>query len=177
MALDGINVSVFTRDGISLRQIFGRLDHAADHAEACDRLRHHAAADQAVTAAKSYGLGAGTPIYYDMEAYNHTNAGCRTAVLTFLDAWTRQLKAVSYISGVYSSAGSAITDLQSNTTVAGHPLTESRAPHTGCRRSTGFQMISQFGLQAFAPGSAVGSAAASSGVSLLYGPICLAVKA
>ena len=86
-----------------------------------------AAANQAVTAAKSYGLGAGTPIYYDMEAYNHTNAGCRTAVLTFLDAWTRQLKAVGYISGVYSSAGSAITDLQSNTTVAGHSLAEPQA--------------------------------------------------
>jgi hypothetical protein len=86
-----------------------------------------AAANQAVTAAKSYGLGAGTPIYYDMEAYNHTNADCRIAVLTFLDAWTRQLKAVSYISGVYSSAGSAITDLQSNTTVAGHSLAEPQA--------------------------------------------------
>ena len=86
-----------------------------------------AAANQAVTAAKSYGLGAGTPIYYDMEAYDRTNAGCRTAVLTFLDAWTRQLKAVGYISGVYSSAGSAITDLQSNTTVAGHSLAEPQA--------------------------------------------------
>jgi Rv2525c-like, glycoside hydrolase-like domain len=80
-----------------------------------------AAANQAVTAAKSYGLGAGSPVYYDMEAYNHTNAGCRTAVLTFLDAWTRQLKAVGYVSGVYSSVGAAITDLQSSTTVAGHP--------------------------------------------------------
>ena len=86
-----------------------------------------AAANQAVTAAKSYGLGAGTPIYYDMEAYDRTNAGCRTAVLTFLDAWTRQLKAVGYVSGVYSSAGSAITDLQSNTTVAGHSLAEPQA--------------------------------------------------
>jgi hypothetical protein len=86
-----------------------------------------AAANQAVTAAKSYGLGAGTPIYYDMEAYDHTNAGCRTAVLTFLDTWTRQLKAVGYISGVYSSAGSAITDLQSHTTVAGHSLAEPQA--------------------------------------------------
>ena len=87
----------------------------------------HRTAKQAVTAAKSYGLGAGTPIYYDMEAYNRTNTGCRTAVLTFLDAWTRQLTAVGYISGVYSSAGSAITDLQSNTTVAGHSLAEPQA--------------------------------------------------
>ena len=50
-----------------------------------------------------------------------------TAVLTFLDAWTRQLKAVGYISGVYSSACAAITDLQSNTTIAGHPLAEPHA--------------------------------------------------
>jgi Domain of unknown function (DUF1906) len=86
-----------------------------------------AAANQAVTDAKSYGLGTGTPIYYDMEAYKNTNAGCRTAVLTFLDAWTRQLKAAGYISGVYSSASAAITDLQSNTTIAGHPLAEPQA--------------------------------------------------
>src|SRR6266699_3626890 len=86
-----------------------------------------AAANQAVTAAKSYGLGAGSPVYYDMEAYNHTNAGCRTAVLTVLDAWTRQLKAVGYVSGVYSSASAAVTDLQSNTTIAGHPLAEPQA--------------------------------------------------
>jgi len=62
-----------------------------------------------------------------MEAYKNNNAGCRTAVLTFLDAWTRQLKAVGYISGVYSSASAAITDLQSNTTIAGHPLAEPQA--------------------------------------------------
>ena len=30
----------------------------------------------------------GTPIYFDMEAYNENNSGCVTAVLTFLDAWT-----------------------------------------------------------------------------------------
>jgi hypothetical protein len=86
-----------------------------------------AAANQAVIDAKSYGLGTGTPIYYDMEAYKNNNAGCRTAVLTFLDAWTRQLKAVGYISGVYSSASAAITDLQSSTTIAGHPLAEPQA--------------------------------------------------
>ena len=62
-----------------------------------------------------------------MEAYKNNNAGCRTAVLTFLDAWTRQLKAVGYISGVYSSASAAITDLQSNTTIAGHSLAEPQA--------------------------------------------------
>ena len=86
-----------------------------------------AAASQAVAAAKSYGLRSGSPIYYDMEAYDRTNAGCRTAVLTFLDAWTRQLEAVGYVPGVYSSADAAIKDLQTTSTIAGHPLAEPKA--------------------------------------------------
>jgi hypothetical protein len=86
-----------------------------------------AAASQAVAAAKSYGMGQGSPIYYDMEGYNRTNASCHTAVLTFLDAWTRQLEAVGYVPGVYSSADSAIKDLQTTTTIAGHPLAEPKA--------------------------------------------------
>jgi glycoside hydrolase-like protein len=86
-----------------------------------------AAANQAIGDATTYGLGSGSPIYYDMEAYNHTNAGCRTAVLTFLDAWTRQIEAQGYVSGVYSSADAAIIDLQSTTTIAGHPLAEPQA--------------------------------------------------
>jgi hypothetical protein len=86
-----------------------------------------AAANQAVADANTFGLGSGSPIYYDMEAYDHTNAGCRTAVLTFLDAWTRQLQAQGYVSGVYSSADAAIIDLQSTTTIAGHPLAEPQA--------------------------------------------------
>jgi hypothetical protein len=86
-----------------------------------------AAASQAVADANAFGFGAGTPIYYDMEGYDHTNAGCRAAVLTFLDAWTRQLKAQGYVSGVYSSASAAVTDLQATATVAGHPLARPQA--------------------------------------------------
>jgi glycoside hydrolase-like protein len=83
-----------------------------------------AAATLAISDAKQFGLGTGSPIYFDMEGYDHTNAGCKTAVLTFLDAWTRQLDAGDYLSGVYSSADSAAIDLQSNTTIAGHALAE-----------------------------------------------------
>jgi hypothetical protein len=86
-----------------------------------------AAAKQAVADAQLYGLGAGSPIYYDMEAYDHTNASCRTAVLTFLDAWDRQIEADCYRSGVYSSADAAIADLQATATIAGHPLAEPQA--------------------------------------------------
>ncbi len=86
-----------------------------------------AAANEAISDAQMFGLGAGSPIYYDMEAYDHTNAGCRTAVLTFLDAWDRQLMAQGYVSGVYSSADAAIIDLQTTTTIAGHALAEPQA--------------------------------------------------
>jgi glycoside hydrolase-like protein len=81
-----------------------------------------AAASQAVAAAAAYGLGTGSPIYYDMEAYDNTDTGCRTAVLTFLDAWSRQLEAQHYVPGLYSSAASGIVDVQSATTIAGHPM-------------------------------------------------------
>jgi hypothetical protein len=69
-----------------------------------------AAATDAVTHAESVGIGPGSPIYYDMEAYPRggSNTG---AVLAFLSAWTAQLHADSYVSGVYSSGGSGIADL------------------------------------------------------------------
>ncbi|HUJ66318.1 MAG TPA: glycoside hydrolase domain-containing protein [Acidimicrobiales bacterium] len=86
-----------------------------------------AAANHAIAAASSYSLGPGSPIYYDMEAYDRTKPGCHTAVLTFLDAWTRQLRSVGYVPGVYSSADAAIEDLQTTTTIAGHPLAEPKA--------------------------------------------------
>ena len=83
-----------------------------------------AAATLAISDAKQFGLGTGTPIYFDMEGYDHMNTGCVTAVLTFLDSWTRQLNLDGYISGVYSSAGSGAIDLQGNTMIAGHSLAE-----------------------------------------------------
>ena len=85
------------------------------------------AASQAITDAGSFGLGQGSPIYYDMEAYNETDASCVTAVLTFLDAWDRQLQAGGYVSGVYSSAASGVTDLQTTSTIGGHSLAEPEA--------------------------------------------------
>jgi hypothetical protein len=69
-----------------------------------------AAASDAVTHAQSLGIGPGSPIYFDMEAY--PRGGTNTsAVLTFLQAWTAQLHADSYLSGVYSSGASGIVDL------------------------------------------------------------------
>jgi hypothetical protein len=86
-----------------------------------------AEANTAMADAANFGMGKGTPIYYDMEAYNESKASCVSAVLTFLDAWDRQLQAGGYVSGVYSSAASGVTNLQSTKTIAGHALAEPQA--------------------------------------------------
>jgi hypothetical protein len=69
-----------------------------------------AAAVNAVAEAQALGIGAGNPIYFDMEAYTR-GASVSTAVLAFLGAWTAQLHASGYLSGVYSSDDSGIADL------------------------------------------------------------------
>lgn len=69
-----------------------------------------AAARDAVVQAQALGLGAGNPVYYDMEGYDQSST-VRSVVLTFLASWTSQLHAEGYKSGVYSSAASGIRDL------------------------------------------------------------------
>ncbi len=69
-----------------------------------------AAAVDAVEDAAAIGMGPGTPIYYDMEAYA-PGATATNAVLTFLSAWTAKLHSLGYVSGVYSSSSSGIADL------------------------------------------------------------------
>jgi hypothetical protein len=86
-----------------------------------------AAADNAIADATRLGIGRGSPLYFDMEAYNRTKGRCVTAVLTFLDAWTRQLNARGYLSGVYSSADAAIIDLVTDNWVHGHRLAKPQA--------------------------------------------------
>ncbi len=71
-----------------------------------------AAALDAVGDARALGLPAGSPIYYDMEAYNG-GLSCTNAVLRFLGAWDRLVQAAGYKSAVYSSQDSGIVDMQS----------------------------------------------------------------
>jgi len=68
------------------------------------------AAIDAVEGAREIGIGAGSPIYFDMEAYTRTSSAT-AATLNFLSAWTTQLHAFGYVSGVYSSSSSGIADL------------------------------------------------------------------
>jgi hypothetical protein len=68
------------------------------------------AANDAAEQALAAGIGAGSPIYFDMESYART-ASATNATLTFLAAWTARLHALGYESGVYSSGASGIADL------------------------------------------------------------------
>jgi Domain of unknown function (DUF1906) len=65
----------------------------------------------AVSNARLFGLAAGSPIYYDMEAYIGGQS-CTDSVLTFLSAWDKTVVAKGYLTGVYSSEDSGIRDLQ-----------------------------------------------------------------
>src|SRR5260370_2998151 len=78
------------------------------------------AAVDAVALARGLHLRRHAPIYFDMEGYP-ARKRCRRAVLTFLDAWTRRLRARRYTSGVSSSAAAGAQDLGSTRSIRGHP--------------------------------------------------------
>ena len=65
------------------------------------------AADQA----QAYGLAQGSPVYFDLEAFKETDQGCAATVRTYLNAWTRELHARGFYSGVYGSAASGMVML------------------------------------------------------------------
>jgi len=68
------------------------------------------AARDAVEDAEAVGIGPGSPIYFDMEAYARSSSAT-AATLAFLSAWTEGLHALGYVSGAYSSSSSGIADL------------------------------------------------------------------
>jgi hypothetical protein len=69
-----------------------------------------AAAVDAVEEAGAVAMGPGSPIYFDMESYSRTSSAT-AATLAFLEAWTKKLHELGYVSGVYSSSASGIADL------------------------------------------------------------------
>jgi Domain of unknown function (DUF1906) len=69
-----------------------------------------AAAVDAVEEAAAVAMGPGSPLYFDMESYSQTSSAT-AATLAFLEAWTEELHALGYVSGVYSSSASGIEDL------------------------------------------------------------------
>ena len=75
-----------------------------------------AAANDAASIAAANGLPRGSPIYFDMEAYNPHDTTCESIVMTFLSAWTYELHVDGLRSGVYSNSASGITQLAAQAT-------------------------------------------------------------
>src|SRR5260370_35540181 len=70
-----------------------------------------AAADDAAAQGKALGMLHGSAFYNDIENYSAANAACRTAVLTYLSGWTRELHRLAYISRVYANLSPGAPDL------------------------------------------------------------------
>jgi hypothetical protein len=70
-----------------------------------------ASATDAVADLTALGLRSGSIVYSDMESYHTDVVACRTAVLTYLSAFTKELHRRGFLSGVYGKAASTIGDL------------------------------------------------------------------
>ena len=70
----------------------------------------HSAALDAIVQARALGIGRGSDIYYDMEAYARSTS-CSGSVRAFLSSWSSTLQFNGYSAGVYSSLSSGIADL------------------------------------------------------------------
>ncbi|WP_235736546.1 glycoside hydrolase domain-containing protein [Nocardioides alcanivorans] len=65
-------------------------------------------ATKTVAAAKALGISPGSTLWYDLEGFDLTNTQCRQSAMWFLSAYSKRIKNLNYVSGVYSSAGSGI---------------------------------------------------------------------
>ncbi|MBD0692136.1 DUF1906 domain-containing protein [Streptomyces sp. CBMA123] len=79
-------------------------------------------ADEAVRAMRSLGLGTGSPVYLDIEAYPVHDAACGQAVVDFTLGWTQGLHSAGYSSGFYSSLDSGVADLAAAARAGSSPL-------------------------------------------------------
>ncbi len=75
------------------------------------RSQGQAEAVKSVNAASALGISAGSTLWYDLEAFDSTNTGCRESALRFLSGWVWKTKSLGYRAGVYSSASSGIAVL------------------------------------------------------------------
>ncbi|MER5598996.1 glycoside hydrolase domain-containing protein [Streptomyces sp. NPDC002265] len=80
-------------------------------------------AADAVAKASALGMKAGSPVYLDMESYDITNKACNDAVLTYVRAFDKALRAKTYRSGYYgftSSSAKAIANAADKTDLPGN---------------------------------------------------------
>ncbi|MFD8207251.1 DUF1906 domain-containing protein [Streptomyces sp. NPDC059695] len=66
----------------------------------------------AVRAAKALGIGPGSPLYLDIEAYGRGDTSCAATTLAFVRAWNREVRRLGYVPGFYSSADTGVRDME-----------------------------------------------------------------
>ncbi|MFI6848428.1 DUF1906 domain-containing protein [Kitasatospora sp. NBC_00085] len=91
-----------------------------DPARAAQQGRDEAA--DAVRGLKAVGLGKGSPVFLDIEAYPMRDPACGQAVVDFVLGWTQGLHNAGYRSGFYSSLDSGIADLAAAARAGSSPL-------------------------------------------------------
>ncbi|MFB7667482.1 DUF1906 domain-containing protein [Kitasatospora sp. NPDC056138] len=79
-------------------------------------------AAEAVLNLQALGLGQGSPVYLDMEAYPPGDQTCSQAVVDFTLGWTQTLHAAGYHSGFYSSVDSGVADLVAAARAGSSPM-------------------------------------------------------
>ncbi|GHG59837.1 DUF1906 domain-containing protein [Streptomyces griseocarneus] len=67
---------------------------------------------EAVRTAADLGIAAGSPLYYDMEAYDYGDEECADVTLAFIQGWSSTVKRNGYIPGFYSSAASGVRHME-----------------------------------------------------------------
>ena len=85
-----------------------RIDPAPTDGYAAARTQGRVEARTTVRVARRLGIAARSTLWYDIENFDIRRTHCRESALAFLSAWTNQLHALDYVSGVYSSASSGI---------------------------------------------------------------------
>ncbi|MER8186120.1 DUF1906 domain-containing protein [Kitasatospora sp. NPDC094015] len=80
-------------------------------------------ADEAVAALTALGLGQGSPVYLDIEAYGPAaDPACGAAVVDAAVGWTEELHRAGYLAGFYSSSDSGVRDLVAAARAGRSPL-------------------------------------------------------
>jgi hypothetical protein len=76
-------------------------------------------ASAAASAAASYGLPSGAPIYADLEGFDD-NSGCLTAAELYVNGWAYEMGKTAYNGDLYgSSCSSYLTDMSAHSNVPG----------------------------------------------------------
>jgi glycoside hydrolase-like protein len=68
----------------------------------------------AVASAQRLGMSEHSAVYLDMEPYDESDSACARTTLRFVQGWSHAVRALGYLPGFYSNAGSGITHMESS---------------------------------------------------------------